>query len=137
MTDSMASQQAVKATDCNNALERLLAVKGPVRAQKQAEQPFLDALDEVLAVMDEIDADATGWLNGSVSGQCWQEFMEQLRYDLLNHLQRYRDAARAEGFSPASLSALKAERQRAERLYIRDLVAVYHGAAQAYKSLSG
>lgn len=130
-------ETAHKAQAQGEALQRLLALKGPFRAQKQSEQPFLDALDEVLAVMDEVDAQDGGWLNGSMSGQCWQDFMEGLRLDLLTHLQRYRDSGARDSFSPASLNALKAERQRAERLYIRDLVAVYHNAAQAYKSLSG
>src|SRR5690606_8527498 len=102
-------EAVLKGRDQGAALQRLLAVKGPVRAQKQAEQPFLDALDEVLAVMDQVDEQGGGWLNGSISGQCWHDFMEQLRFDLLTHLQAYRDAARRDDFSPASLTALKAE----------------------------
>lgn len=123
--------------DQGDALQRLLAVKGPVRARKHTEQPFLDALEEVLALMGQVDDAGGGWLNGSISGQCWQDFMEQLRVDLLSHLQRYRDGAASHSFSPAALASFKAERQRADRLYIRDLVAVYHSAAQTYKSLSG
>lgn len=128
---------AQKGRDQGAALQRLLAVKGPVRSQKNEERPFLDALDEVLAVMDQVDAQSDGWLNGSISGQRWQDFMEQLRLDLLTRLQQYRDNARRDDFSPASLMSLKLERQRAERLYIRDLVAVYHNAAMAYKTISG
>lgn len=126
-----------KKTGRGAALQRLLAVKGPVRSQKQGEQPFLEALDEVLALMDEVDEQGTGWMNGSISGQLWQQFMEQLRVDLLKRLQEYRDTAQSRDFLPASLTALKAERQRAERLYIRDLVTIYHQAAQAYKTISG
>lgn len=131
-------QKAIrKERDQGAALQRLLAIKGPVRAQKGDEQPFLDALDEVLAAMDRVDAQSEGWLNGSMSGQCWQDFMEGLRFDLLTRLQQYRDGAQRDDFSPASLTALKAERQRAERLYIRDLVAIYQNAAQIYKTISG
>ncbi len=119
------------------ALQRLLDIKGPVRSQQKAEQPFLQALDDVLALMDEVDAQEAGWLDGSLSGQSWQHFMEQLRIDLLRHLQRYRDNARRGDFSPATLSALKNEQQKIERLYVRDLVALYQRAAQTYKTLSG
>lgn len=129
-------QLSSNSRDQGAALQRLLALKGPVRSQAKNDRPFLSALDDVLAAMDQVDEQG-GWLNGSVSGQCWQEFMEQVRIDLLSRLQAYRDAAQTHDFSPASLAALKAERQKIDRLYIRDLVALYQQAAQTYKTLSG
>ena len=123
--------------DQGAALQRLLDIKGPVRSRRaRSEGPFLEALEDVLAVMDQVE-EGGGWLSGSMSGQCWQDFMENMRIDLLTRLQHYRDSLRSQGFSPASLAALKAERQEIERLYIRDLVALYQQAAQAHKTVSG
>lgn len=129
--------QSDSAKEQGAALQRLLDLKGPVRRQHKEESDFLSALDEILALIDAADDQSAGWLDGSVSGQCWQDFMDTLRIDLLTRLQHYRDEARRQDFSPASLMALKTERQRIERLYVRDLVAVYHSAAQTYKTLSG
>lgn len=134
MADALSSTSP---RDQGAALQRLLDIKGPVRSQRTSpDTSFLDALADVLTVMDQVEEDG-GWLNGSVSGQCWQDFMEDMRIDLLGRLQHYRDGIRAEGFNPASLAALKAERQKIERLYIRDLVALYQQAAQVHKTLSG
>ncbi len=135
MTDALVP---VFPRDQGAALQRLLDIKGPVRSQRvQCDAPFLEALEDVLAVMDRVEEEGGGWLNGSVSGQFWQDFMEDMRLDLLTRLQHYRDGIRGEGFNPASLAALKAERQKIERLYIRDMVSLYQQAAQVHKTLSG
>lgn len=122
-----------------DALQRLLDIKGPVRSRQVRETapPFLEALEEALAAMEAADEGGTGWLDGSISGRCWHSFMEQVRGDLLNRLQAYRDTAQSGEFQPATLNSLREERRRIERLYIRDLVGLYQQAAQQYKSLSG
>lgn len=119
------------------ALQRLLDHKGPVRRRRSDEQAFLEVLDEVLSLIDTMEGRPAGWLDGSVSRRRWQDYMDALRDDLLDRLNHYRAAGAPDSFCPASLTALREERYRAERTYIRALVQIYHKSAQTYKSLCG
>lgn len=110
----------------NNLLERKFA--------HEEERPFWKDIEDILMSGA---PDDTGFMNGSMTGESWRAYLRELREEILSRLEVYRSHADKGGFCASTLGPYRDERQKIERVYLRNLASLYRTAERSYKTLSG
>jgi hypothetical protein len=98
------------------------------------ERPFWQEIEDILL---STAPDDTGFLTGSMTGESWRAYLQELRAEILDRLEMYRSYADRGGFCASTLGPYRDERQKIERVYLRNLTALYRNAERSYRTLSG
>ncbi len=100
----------------------------------QRHEAFLENLESIIRLAD-VDE---GFMRGSLSNESWKIFLQSTRSEILTRLKEYgAEKMSGAGFVASNLSSYHEEKQKLQRVHLRNLVMLYNRAHKTYKSLCG